>query len=47
MAKRKTFFRGPTQEVPSEQDEFILPAHEFSHVIGTVKIEVTSQVHFA
>ena len=26
---------------------FILPAHEFCHIIGTVKIEVTPQVHFA
>ena len=26
---------------------FILPAHEFSLILGTVKIEVTSQVHFA
>ena len=26
---------------------FILPAHEFSHIIRTVKIEVTSQAHFA
>ena len=26
---------------------FILRAHEFCHIIGTVKIEVTPQVHFA